>query len=165
VAGAPFRCDPCGFLYYFNAAVSVAALILQDDGRGLFIRRGKEPARGKLALIGGFVDPGETLQSALRREVREEVNLELSSMTYLAAFPNEYLYRDVAYPVVDVFFVCRAMRPEDAAALDAVESLEWRDVAAVDLNEIAFASMREALCLFLGDPAAASAQRRGSTVA
>ena len=44
---APFRCEACGFLYFFNPAVAVAALILRDDGKALFIRRAKEPAKGR----------------------------------------------------------------------------------------------------------------------
>jgi NAD+ diphosphatase len=144
----PFRCAACGFLYYFNAAVSVAALIVKADGEALFIRRAKEPAKGKLALVGGFVDAGETLESALRREVREEVNLELSSMAYLASFPNAYDYRDVVYPVIDVFFLCRTDHPGAAAALDDVESLCWLEVGTVDATDIAFPSMREALGVY-----------------
>ena len=45
----PFHCEACGFLFFFNPAVAVAALVVRDDGRALFIRRAKEPARGRLA--------------------------------------------------------------------------------------------------------------------
>jgi NAD+ diphosphatase len=149
VGAQPFDCAACGFHYHFNAAVSVAALILGREGHALFIRRANEPAKGKLALIGGFVDADETLEAALRREVREEVNLELSSMTYLTSFPNAYTYRGVVYPVADAFFVCRTPHPDAAAALDGVDSLCWLEVRDVEPDEIAFPSMREALSFYL----------------
>jgi NAD+ diphosphatase len=154
-AGArPFRCTACGFVYYFNAAVSVSAIIRDgpDDTRALFIRRGHEPAQGKLAFVGGFVDPGEGVEMALAREVREEVGLELTDVRWLASFPNAYHYRDLVYPVADLFFVCRAVRPEQAAALDGVASVCWLDPRRVDPDEIAFPSMRAALARWLDGP-------------
>ena len=146
----PFTCAACGLVYYFNVAVSVAALILRADGRGLFIRRAREPAKGKLAMVGGFVDTGETLEGALRREVREEVNLEIAALAYLGAFPNRYEYLDVVYPTLDVFFTCAAVQPDAATALDDVESVSWHEVATVTPGELAFTSMREALAVYVG---------------
>jgi ADP-ribose pyrophosphatase YjhB (NUDIX family) len=142
---APFRCGGCGLLYFFNPAASVAALVLDRDGRALFIRRGLEPARGKLALVGGFVDFGETAEAALRREVLEEVNLELGALRFLSSHTNEYRYEDVVYPVVDFFFVTRAANPARAAALDGVTAFAWMDPMTVDLADLAFPSMRRAL--------------------
>jgi NAD+ diphosphatase len=151
-AGArPFRCGACGFVYFFNAAVSVAVIILDaaDPRRSLFIRRGHDPGKDKLAFAGGFVDPGETIETAARREVREEVGLELTDVAWLGSFPNNYHYLDVVYPVADLFFVARAPRPHEAAALDGVAGIEWLDPATIDPNDIAFPSMRAALAQYV----------------
>ena len=148
VGSAPFRCAACGFLYYFNPAIAVAGFVFGPSGKTLFIRRAKEPAKGKLALPGGFVDVGETAEEALRRETREEVNLELSGLTFLCSHTNRYHYGGVTYPVLDLFFEARAVDADSIAALDGVESFEWMDPRAVALDAIAFPSIRNAL-LFL----------------
>lgn len=144
----PFRCGACGFLYYFNPAVASAAILLDPHGSALFIRRAKEPAKGKLGMAGGFIDIGETAEEGLRREVREEVNLELDSIQFLCSQPNSYEYQGVTYPVLDLFFVARTLSPARAAALDAVESFCWLDPRTVDPGELAFPSMQEAMRVF-----------------
>ena len=141
----PFRCDACGFLFFFNPAVAVAALVVRGDGRALFIRRAKDPARGRLALVGGFVDPGENAEGALRREVLEEVGLELTRLEFLSSSPNEYHYRGTTYPVVDLIFLGIAADDTRAAALDGVASFEWLDPMVVDPDDLAFPSMRDGL--------------------
>ena len=142
---APFRCEACGFLYFFNPAIAVAALILRDDGMALFIRRAKEPAMGRLALVGGFVDAGENAEQALRREVREEVRLELGQVQFLSSHPNDYRYQDIVYPVVDLIFTARAADHDTAVALDGVASLAWLDPHDIDIDDLAFPSMRDAV--------------------
>jgi mutator protein MutT len=148
-ARGAFRCDECGFVYFLNPATAAAAFILNADGQVLFIRRAKEPAKGKLALPGGFVDAGETAEEAVRREIREEVGLEMDSIAYLDSQPNEYPYKEVTYPVLDLFFVGRAKAVETVAALDGVESYCWLKPQTVAAEEIAFASIRNALAAYL----------------
>ncbi|MBI2924501.1 MAG: NUDIX domain-containing protein [Verrucomicrobia bacterium] len=144
-----FHCAACGFVYYFNPAIAAAAIILDPEGRALFIRRAKDPAKGKLALPGGFVDIGERAEEALRREIREEVNLDVASVEFLCSQPNQYHYKGVTYPVLDLFFVTRAAEIQAAVALDGVESLCWLAIREVDLAEIAFPSVRKALESYL----------------
>jgi ADP-ribose pyrophosphatase YjhB (NUDIX family) len=141
----PFQCEACGFHYYFNPCLAVAAILLGPDDRALFIRRAKDPARGKLAVPGGFVDIGETAEAALRREIKEEVNLEVGPLEFLCSAPNEYLYAGVNYPVLDLAFVCRAVSITPIAALDGVESFCWLNPAEVDSAQIAFPSIRAAV--------------------
>lgn len=138
----PFRCGGCGLTYFLNPTVAAAAYIFDHAGRALFIRRANEPAKGKLAIPGGFIDVGETAEEALRREVREEVGIEIDRPAYLGSWTNEYPYRGVTYPVVDLVFTARAVNPGAAQSLDAVAGLDWRPVAGVDPDELAFPSLR-----------------------
>jgi ADP-ribose pyrophosphatase YjhB (NUDIX family) len=143
----PFKCGSCAFLFFFNPAVAVAALVVRPDGRGLFIRRAKDPAKGRLALVGGFVDPGESAEGALAREVREEVGVELDHLSFLSSSPNDYHYRGTTYAVVDLIFA-GTTRQTDARALDGVERVEWLDPFEVPLDDLAFRSMRDGVARY-----------------
>lgn len=143
---SPLQCRGCGFTFYFNAAISAAVFLWREDGRVLMIRRAKDPGRGMLGPPGGFVDVGERVEVAVRREVREEVGLEMTDVAFLGSFPNEYLYRGVTYPVLDLFFSARAVRPETAQALDDVDGLVWVEpFEELDPDQLAFPSVRRAL--------------------
>ena len=141
----PFVCPACGFTYYFNPTVSAGAFLADDVGRLLFVRRAMEPAKGKLGIPGGFIDIGETAEDALRREVREEVGLEIADVRFEASFPNRYDYKGVTYPVCDLLFAGRALAPESAAPLDGVAGIEWRMPDDVDEDEVAFESLKNGL--------------------
>jgi ADP-ribose pyrophosphatase YjhB (NUDIX family) len=145
--GGPFRCPSCGFTLYFNAAGATGAIIRRADGLALFVRRAKDPGKGKLGLPGGFVDPGENAEEALAREVREEVGLDVRDLRYLSSHANSYFYAGVTYHTLDLFYLGDVDDTDRATALDAVDAIEWIDPSTVPLDEIAFPSMRAALTI------------------
>jgi ADP-ribose pyrophosphatase YjhB (NUDIX family) len=144
-----FVCESCGFVYYYNVAVSSAVLILAPDGHALFIRRARDPGKDKLALPGGFIDRGETAEHAALREVREEAGVKLGSVLFLASFPNLYTYRSVEYPVVDLFFTAQVPSRE-ASPLDDVTEIVWAPPASLREADLAFPSHARAIELYSG---------------
>ncbi|MEZ5324875.1 MAG: NUDIX domain-containing protein [Verrucomicrobiales bacterium] len=148
-AAKKFECATCGYILYFNPGSAVAAILAVPDGRVLFLRRQRDPGKGMLGLPGGFIDPGESAEQALTREVSEETGLAIDpdQWRYLTTFPNTYSYCGVIYDVTDVFYVCPILDFE-AILLDTTESAAWIPIAPSDAlaeKKFAFASNRRAV--------------------
>ncbi len=136
------RCGSCGFEFFENVAAAVAVLIRNGSGEGLFTVREKDPGSGLLDLPGGFVDPGEGVEVAARREILEELGIELGDLAYAGSAPNRYAYKGVVYATADVFFTAGLPEGAKVAALDAIAGFEWRAISGVRDEEIAFDSIR-----------------------
>lgn len=154
-------CADCGLSIYVNVAGAVAGIVIDAAERVLLIRRAHEPARGKLAFPGGFVDPGETAEAALLRELREEVGVEVDCVEYLCSGTNLYPFGGFTYPTLDLFFVVRVPSLEAARALDEVSAVEIVSVSELRPDALAFDSMRAAWAEFLRVRGALGAIIRG----
>lgn len=147
----PFLCRSCGLKLYFNPTVSASAFVIKEDGDILLIRRAKEPGKGLLGTIGGFVNAGESAEAGLRREIREEVHLEVTRLEFLCSFPNQYHYAGITYPVLDLFFICWTENSASARASEEVHSLVSLPLAEINAQDMAFASMEKALLILKSD--------------
>jgi ADP-ribose pyrophosphatase YjhB (NUDIX family) len=142
-------CAECGLALFVGPSPAVGAIVLDREDRVLLIRRAHEPGKGLLAVPGGFVDQDETAEHALRREIREEVGLELHEFVFLISEPNHYPYKGIVYTTLDLFFVARVSTFDAAKPLDAVAELVIRRVSEVSPDELAFESMKVAWRAFV----------------
>jgi NAD+ diphosphatase len=78
-------CPQCGLLSYPRLSPVVITAILRDN-RILLVRH-KILIKNIYSLVAGFVEPGETLEEALKREVNEEVGIELKNIKYFKSQP------------------------------------------------------------------------------
>src|SRR4029079_16959624 len=78
-AGDPSRllCTRCGFIFYLDPKVAVGTIVRTADDRIVLVRRAIEPGYGLWVFPGGYVDRGEEITTAARREAREEAGLEI----------------------------------------------------------------------------------------
>jgi mutator protein MutT len=114
----------------------VVALIFNDKGEVLLTVRGVEPNIGSLDLPGGFVDPGETAEEALRREIFEELNLEITDASYLISFANEYLFSGLNVYTTDITFVCKVKSFENIRVADDVIDYRFVPLDDIDFSQI-----------------------------
>ena len=106
--------------------------------QGIVLIERKNPPYG-YALPGGFVDIGEGVEDTLRREMKEEVQLEIEIVDLLGVY--SYPKRDPRFHVVSIVYICRADKtPVAADDAKSVEVISLDDLEKIDLafdhNEI-----------------------------
>ena len=130
-------CVECGFVHYLNPR-AVAAAVFSQDNAIVLVRRAIEPAKGRWALPGGFVDLGESAAAAAVRETMEETGLQVSLTGILDVYSagrHEVLL--IVY-AADVVGGVEHLGPEcSELGRFAPESLPW--------DELGFETTRAAL--------------------
>ncbi|MDH4169551.1 MAG: NAD(+) diphosphatase [Acidimicrobiia bacterium] len=87
------RCPRCGLLSFPRLSPAVIMAVHRDDE--ILLARGAQFVVPMYSTLAGFVEPGETIEAAVRREVREEVGLTVGGLEYFDSqpwpFPNSLM--------------------------------------------------------------------------
>ena len=135
-------CRHCGYGAFYNPKPVAVVIPVTPTGEIIFMRRGFEPQRGHWSLPSGFVDLGETVETAAVREVMEELDLRVE-ITQLVGVYSRAEDRTVV--------VVYAANAQGTPSLTE-EALEVRAFAPIDIpwQDLAFWSDESALRDHLG---------------
>jgi 8-oxo-dGTP diphosphatase len=117
---------------YPKPAVTVD-MILEKDGDLLLVKRKKDPFKGFLCIPGGFVNMGERVEEAAKREALEETNLNVEPTDILGIYSDPQ--RDPRGHTISITFVGKITNG-DAKAGDDADSIEW--ISIDDERHLAF---------------------------
>jgi ADP-ribose pyrophosphatase YjhB (NUDIX family) len=144
-----FKCSDCKFIYFHNVATATAAIIVYNS-QILMTVRAQNPKKGKLDLPGGFVNPNETLEQGLSREIDEELGLKLSNWLYFCGLPNTYAFKNITYYTLDCVFINRLpSKPPITIEKSEISDYLWLNMDSLDTSRMAFDSLRTAVELFV----------------
>lgn len=125
-AGWGRRCPQCN-AEHFPRVDPVVIMIAEHDGRALLGRQPSWPA-GRYSALAGFLEPGESIEEAVAREIREEAGVTVTDVRYIASQPWPFPSQ--------LMMACVATAADDAITLDTneLEDAIWvsrEDVRAV----------------------------------
>jgi NAD+ diphosphatase len=117
------RCAGCG-LEHFPRVDPVVIMLAEHDGRVLLGRQPQYPP-GRYSALAGFVEPGESIEEAVARELGEEAGLEVGDVRYVASQPWPFPGQ--------LMIACTATAASDEITLDTTELEDaiWVDRAGV----------------------------------
>jgi NAD+ diphosphatase len=113
-------CPSCRLCAYPRVAPAVMALV--QRGRELLLGRSPHFPAGMYSALAGFVEPGETLEQCVAREVAEEVGVSVGNLRYFASQPWPFPHS------LMIAFVCEWSGGEIRAQESEIEAADWFDV-------------------------------------
>lgn len=100
--------------------LTVDAIVLDGQGRLLLVERGRDPYKGRFALPGGFVEYGETVESAVVRELLEETGIRAKIVELFGVYSDPD--RDPRGHTVTIVFRLKVAGGELRAGDDAAKA-------------------------------------------
>ncbi len=113
-------CPACKFSAYPRVAPAVMALVKR--GRELLLGRSPHFPPGMYSALAGFVEPGETLEQCVAREVAEEVGVTVANLSYFASQPWPFPHN------LMIAYVCDWVGGEIRVQEGEIEAANWFDV-------------------------------------
>lgn len=111
------QCPNCGQTHYPRIAPAVMALVRRGDQ--LLLARSPHFPPGMHSALAGFVEPGESLEQCLHREVKEEVGVEVDNLRYFASQPWPFPHS------LMIAFTCDYVRGEITPEPGEIEAADW----------------------------------------
>ena len=99
-------------------------------------------------MPGGFVDPMESIEQALMREIKEELELDISAMEYLFSVPNQYVFSNFTVYTTDLAFRCRISNLENIKTHDDVSEAIFVNPRNINYDQIGAESIKRILQLY-----------------
>lgn len=132
--------------------------VIVDRGRTVLIRRGTEPLRGEWSIPGGTIEIGETLEDAVRRELREETGLAVRVLELIELFDRIYMENAASsaqdrkkprYHYVIADYLCELIGGEPRAGSDVTDLAFAREdeLAKFRLTEKATSVLKKAFAM------------------
>ena len=138
-AGWARRCDGCG-AEHFPRVDPVVIMIAEHHGRALLGRQAAWP-QGRYSALAGFLEPGESMEEAVAREIFEEAGVRVANVRYVASQPWPF--------PSSLMMACVADAEDDSLTLDANE---LEDAIWVSRDEVRAVLAGEATTPFLAPP-------------
>lgn len=137
--------------FFIDPKPTAHAILITPEEKIVFVIRGRDPYQGKLNLPAGFLNIKETFEEAIKREVKEEIGVQIDNIKYHGSFVNRYLFEGVNNYIIDVGFVAEInseqvdkIKPSD----DAI-GFELYKLSDIPFDKVAFQSIKKSLRKFV----------------
>ena len=142
----PQECSSCGNLSFKNSIPCAEIALFDEKGRVLLAKRGEEPNKGKYDLPGGFITYGETVESALCREIKEELGLDAQyydTPQLCASWTFDYPFSKESVNTLSLTFTAKLKTDKQVIANDDVSAVKFVEIDKLDSLEFSWAGYPE----------------------
>ena len=120
------KCGRCGWVHYHNPRPTVSAIIAKDK-KILLSHRLADPFKGMWDLPGGFMEERESPEDGMKREIKEELGIEIEILKLIGVFgPTSYPFGGQDGYNTDIYYEAKIVSGEPAAMTGSdVMEIDW----------------------------------------
>jgi NADH pyrophosphatase NudC (nudix superfamily) len=138
------ECVNCGFHFYINSIPCNSVIIESEKKEILLVKRKVEPRAGTWDLPGGFLKPGENFYESAKREIREELHVEIEISGIVGIYEDTYLFQEILNPTLMITTAGKIISG-DLKADDDVLEYRYFTKEEVLQQELSFSGIRKSL--------------------
>lgn len=141
-------CQECGFIFYQNSKPTASAIITNSQGQLLLVKRNMNPRKGYWDLPGGFLEEGEDPIKGLKREMKEELNVNVKVGSLVGIYIDDY---SCSYQskTLNIAYVAKPLKGK-MTPMDDVSEIKWFSKTKIPWKQLAFPWMHAVLRDWLG---------------
>lgn len=142
--GNRLSCLKCRYGLYINPLVTNGVIIENNDGDILLVKRACDPQKGQWDVPGGFIQPKESFDASVKRELMEELNVRIAIDRIIGIYTDTYLFdgvtNDTICIMVAAHIISGAITPDEDA-----EAFEFFSKKEILKQKIAFEGVRKGI--------------------
>ncbi len=121
-----FQCLNCQKWTHYSSPAAVGIAVKVGD-EGLIAVRGRDPGKGKMDLVGGFVEYGEDPLDASVREFQEEAGIAIdkNELKFIGMWVDAYPYQGEGKLILGIVYLLEIDKKFDGKPADDVADLKW----------------------------------------
>lgn len=96
-------CSGCNFNLYVNPSPCCDVIIEDERGQIMLVKRKDPPKQGWWDIPGGFMVPDEDAQTSAKREIKEELDVDIEVNEIIGAYPERYEHNNIEIPLLVIF--------------------------------------------------------------
>ena len=141
-------CSKCSFKLYINPSPCNAVIIENENQEIMLVERKFDPQKGFWDLPGGFINAYETLEESVKREIKEELGVDVQINKIVGVYKDIYVFQDIANPVIGIV-VCAKITGGVIKVSDDISGFKYFSKEEILNQKLAFSSMRQGLLDYL----------------
>lgn len=141
-------CGSCGLHFYINPHPCNAVIIENEKGEILLVKRKSDPYEGTWDLPGGFMNPNESAEESVIREIEEELRIKPKGFRYLGSYADRYPYKGVNYHTLCFVYAVK-IESIPLQASDDIDDYKYFTPNNLPFDELAFSGLKKALRAYL----------------
>lgn len=139
------NCLNCRFHFYLNQPVATTIILENKNQEILFTKRKFPPKKDFWDLPGGFVEKKETAEEAIKRELKEELNIQIKKFKFLGTYIGFYPYKGINhYPLNLIFYgkitddqIKNIIPADDVSQIKffSKKDIPWKKLSFIDIEK------------------------------